>query len=301
MRKSALIAVIACAALGVMLVSAVAQQEESPPVRRQRTEAERAAAAQRSAQNRAALERQFGVEGQPATEGQPFRGGQPAVGGQRDNPFGEAAQGRFGGSRTRRPEAQEVAAPAAPGRAVQIELLMVELSADAKEAKAAIDLGGTADEIRSRIDDLTSKGQVEVLTHIRLSTLEQNPGMFQVGETVPVVTGRQFSGGGGDRGRPFSTASVTYENVGTILTVTPRIDGDDVLVQLAAETSRIVRNPMPEGQAEGDTNVLPPSRSMSTVQSTVRVPRGKYVVAGGGTFTGENGRKELVLLVTAAY
>jgi hypothetical protein len=298
MRKSALIAVFVCAALGAMIVTAVAQQEESPRVRRQRTDAERAVAAQRSAQFRSAIEAQVDEEGQPAAEGQPFRGRQPAVGGQRDNPLGDGGDSRFG-TRSRRAEVQAVAAPASPGRAVTIELLMVELSADAKDAKAAIDLGASADDIRLTVEKLAGEGKLQLVSHIRLSTLEQLPATFQVGEMVPVVTGRQVVSGGGRGGSPFTAASVSYENVGTIVSVTPGIDGDDAILEITAEKSRVENQQMPE--TDDASTPLPPRRSTSTVRSTVRVSNGSYVVAGGATFAGEDGRKEMLVLVTAKF
>ena len=296
MRKSALFAVVVCAALGAIIVTAVAQEEESPRVRRQRTDAERAVAAQRSAQFRSAIEAQVDEEGQPAAEGQPFRGRQPAVGGQRDNPLGDGGDSRFG-TRSRRAEVQAVAAPASPGRAVTIELLMVELSADAKDAKAAIDLGASADDIRLTVEKLAGEGKLQLVSHIRLSTLEQLPATFQVGEMVPVVTGRQVVGGG--RGGVATAASVSYENVGTIVSVTPGIDGDDAILEITAEKSRVENQQLPE--TDDASTPLPPRRSTSTVRSTVRVPHGSYVVAGGATFAGEDGRKEMLVLVTARF
>jgi type II secretory pathway component HofQ len=297
MLKSALFAVVVCAALGAMIVTAVAQQEDAPRQGSQRTEADREAAAERAARFRAAREaQQQGEEGQPAAEGQPFRGRQPAVGGQRENPLGDGGDSRFG-TRSRRAEVQAVAAPASPGRAVTIELLMVELSADAKDAKAAIDLGASADDIRLTVEKLAGEGKLQLVSHIRLSTLEQLPATFQVGEMVPVVTGRQVVGGG--RGGVATAASVSYENVGTIVSVTPGIDGDDAILEITAEKSRVENQQMPE--TDDASTPLPPRRSTSTVRSTVRVPNGSYVVAGGATFAGDDGRKEMLVLVTARF
>ena len=299
MRKSALFAVVVCAALGAMIVTAVAQQEEAPRQGSQRTEADREAAAERAARFRAAREaQQQDIEEQPDAEAPAFRRGPSTTRVQREGGFGSSSSAQFG-SRGSRGQAQEVAAPAAPGRAVQIELLMVELSADAKDAKAAIDLGASADDIRLSVEKLAGEGKLQLVSHIRLSTLEQLPATFQVGEMVPVVTGRQVVGGGGRGGSPFTAASVSYENVGTIVSVTPGIDGDDAILEITAEKSRVENQQMPE--TDDASTPLPPRRSTSTVRSTVRVPNGSYVVAGGATFAGEDGRKEMLVLVTARF
>ena len=300
MRKSALFAVVVCAALGAIIVTAVAQEEEAPRQGSQRTEADReAAAAQRAARFRAAREaQQQGIEEQPDAEAPAFRRGPSTTRVQREGGFGSSSSAQFG-SRGSRGQAQEVAAPAAPGRAVQIELLMVELSADAKDAKAAIDLGASTDDIRLSVEKLAGEGKLQLVSHIRLSTLEQLPATFQVGEMVPVVTGRQVAAGGGRGGSPFTAASVSYENVGTIVSVTPGIDGDDAILEITAEKSRVENQQMPE--TDDASTPLPPRRSTSTVRSTVRVRNRSYVVAGGATFAGDDGRKEMLVLVTARF
>jgi hypothetical protein len=159
-------------------------------------------------------------------------------------------------------------APAA-GQLVSIEVLLADAigpAADGSEITAA------------KIIELDKQGKLAAASRIKLSIVENVPGLATYGETTPLVSGRQdFAGGqfgGGGRGG----SSYSMQNLGTTVQATARIEEDGkILVELSVERSRLA----PAKPAEGDAAPLPRQLLNHSTRTTVRVASGQSVLVGG--------------------
>ena len=191
------------------------------------------------------------------------------------NPFDRFQRGRAAAA----PEPQRA------GRLVSVEVVIADvLGDDAAEMTA------------ERLAELEKAGQVASLSRLRLSALENVPSVVQFGERVAVVTGRSNFGGG--RG---SQEMVSQENLGTVVSVTARVEPDQsVVMELSAEVTRLAPTP---ARAEGDNAERAteyPKTTTLMAKSTLRIPPGKAVVAGGKTTKSAEGTTQTWVLVSAS-
>lgn len=93
-----------------------------------------------------------------------------------------------------------------------------------------------------------------------VTVLDNRAAHIQVGERTPVRTIDLGATGGGTNGQAFPRATVSYQNTGVILNVTPHVTGNQVLLELHAERSNIATAPSDLGitfqTQESDTQVL---------------------------------------------
>lgn len=179
---------------------------------------------------------------------------------------------------------------------IALDVVIVELSGKVQAGK--LQQGdATGDEISKRIAELEKQGKLTSISRFHLSTLENQKALIQIGERVPVTTGVQrFSSraSGGNTGR-----SVSYQDTGSIVSATARIESDDrIVVELNIEQSRLKKSDLaPEG---GDKKVAvfdPPKTSTLTVQSTVILRNGKAMLLGGRRrFVGASGSHTMILV-----
>ncbi len=112
-----------------------------------------------------------------------------------------------------------------------------------------------------------------------LLVLDQQPGQFQFGLQQATITGTAQTAFG-------QTNSIQYQNVGTIVKLTPRVGPDDaVTLEIEVNHSHLGRSE--EGtpiavSKEGETIRTPVIASIST-QTRLRVPDGQTVVVSGQT------------------
>ncbi len=128
----------------------------------------------------------------------------------------------------------------------------------------------------------------------RVLTLDNQPALIQLGQRVPRVAGVSKSAAAG------TAQSVTLDNVGLILGVTPRINVKEgtVVLQVNAEDSQL--GPENEGvplSATGDKAVRSPRIDTVVVQTTVMIPDGKTIILGSIARQGKTD-KELVIILT---
>jgi len=111
----------------------------------------------------------------------------------------------------------------------------------------------------------------------------------QLGERVPVVSGRALAGGRGGsllRGEgqeqpagPRFAISYTIEDIGTIISVNPRVEvGGSVVLNLRIEKSRLSE---PDAAAANADDARRPKTVSFRGQSTVRIPAGEPVFVEG--------------------
>jgi type II secretory pathway component GspD/PulD (secretin) len=169
------------------------------------------------------------------------------------------------------------------GRLIAVEVVIADVVGEAKEMTT------------EQLAELEKAGNVTSLSRLHLSALENNPSVVQFGERVSLVTGRTSFGGRG------SQDMLSQENLGTMVSVTARVEPDQsIVMELNAELTRLAPvAPRPEGE-NADRPVELPRTNTLTTKSTLRIPPGKSVVAGGKTAKTEHGTTQTWILVSAA-
>lgn len=179
------------------------------------------------------------------------------------------------------------------GRAVLVEVLIAHVSGDVKdEPGAKVDWS-------QRLAQWERDGRVAALARVRLATLDQLQASVQIGERVPVVVGSMRLPSSprrepGTDAAPATARSYRVENVGTLVTATPRIDEGSVLLDLKVEQSRLAA---PGPDSGGDA---PPSVQNVSAKTSVRIPAGQTVLAGEAQTAGKESPGRTFILVSAA-
>ncbi|PID55075.1 MAG: type II secretion system protein GspD [Gammaproteobacteria bacterium] len=121
------------------------------------------------------------------------------------------------------------------------------------------------------LNALQQQTNANVLSTPSLLTLDNEEATITVGQEVPFVTG-SYTSTGNNASNPFQT--VTRENVGVILKVTPHInDGDSVVLDIEQEVSSVSETAT--GSANG------PTTNERKIQTKVLATDGATVVLGG--------------------
>ena len=170
-------------------------------------------------------------------------------------------------------------------------------------------------DIQASINALKGRTAVEVISAPKIMALDNHQARLQVGDQVPVIsqTGQSTS----SAGAPIIN-SVSYESTGVILSVTPRISGDDrILLDISQEVSSV---------AETTTSGIDSPTIQQRMLSTTLILENGGVAALGGlistsksksdsgmpylkdapllgqlfrTNTNKGNRTELIVLITA--
>jgi type II secretory pathway component GspD/PulD (secretin) len=196
-----------------------------------------------------------------------------------------------GGARGRAPAAER-----GSGAIVAIEVLMADVGPLEKGEVLPDD-----QDVAARIRDLEKQGKLARITRTRLTTLSEQTAMIQFGERSAVATGRTVRGGGGAFGGPGGggepSTSYSYQNMGTLVNVVPRVDGGNVVLECSVESSRLApRKPAadkPEGAIE------PVGMETISAKSTVQVKSGETVLLASKQQTSAEGTTRTYVLVTA--
>ena len=125
---------------------------------------------------------------------------------------------------------------------------------------------------------LAQKSRVDILQRPQIMTLDNQPAFIQVGQRVPRITGVSNNATTGN------TNSITLDNVGLILGITPRISPDGLVVMeidverssLESDTTGIPIYTSPTGQV-----IRSPIIDATTAQTTVSAMSDQTVVIGG--------------------
>ncbi|MGI8978772.1 MAG: secretin N-terminal domain-containing protein [Pirellulaceae bacterium] len=168
------------------------------------------------------------------------------------------------------------------GRLITVEVIVAETPV----------VGNSKEMTAEKIAELEKAGKLISQSRCWVSLVENQRSQLQFGERVSVVVGRVNVGGRGMQ------ESMAYENVGTKLSMVGRIDGDSILVQMELDQTRLIP---PPAKADGDAgeSVARPHTATTSYQSTLTIPPGKTVVAGGKETQTENGKVQTWLLVSA--
>jgi type II secretory pathway component GspD/PulD (secretin) len=180
------------------------------------------------------------------------------------------------------------------GRTIAFDILFADLGAD----KAGGEM--TA----AKILELDKQGQLDASMRIKLSVVENTPGMVQFGETVGVATGRQNVGGFGDRGGfggdRGGTTVFSRQSLGVVVTVTARAENDaTVVAEVSAERSRLA--PRKAADADDAAAASEPQKILTTTsRTTIRAASGEPVILGGQQTSGDQAAQTYIVLTATA-
>lgn len=124
---------------------------------------------------------------------------------------------------------------------------------------------------------LRESRRVDVLSRPQIRTLDNQPAYIQVGQRVPRIVGSTVNQNG-------QSNSVTLENVGLILGVTPRVSPDGtVVMEIDAEKSALgpEQEGIPVAVSVDGTVIRSPRVDTTTAQATVSAADGETIVLGG--------------------
>jgi hypothetical protein len=181
----------------------------------------------------------------------------------------------------RRPASDEHAAPPAgpTGVPLEFQIFIVERAVNPADAKAEAPAA-------KEIMEWVKQGQATSVQRLKLATIENNQGRVQFGEQAPMVTSRSVRGGrpegggfGGGGGFPM-TESISYMDLGTMLTVTARCEGQrDIIAQIDLQRSSFAPTKAAE-KPEGQDPMVPttPRKLSSTLSTCVRLVAEEPVV-----------------------
>src|SRR5262249_37932028 len=117
-------------------------------------------------------------------------------------------------------------------RQVVVEVLIVEAAAKADKGLDAKELTGPADKVLAGLKALSAKGRGS-FKRVRLRGLEHRPASAVVRASTPYAVGAVRAGRGGG-----VSHTISYRDLGTSVTVTPRVTaGDAIVVDLRLEDS----------------------------------------------------------------
>jgi len=169
--------------------------------------------------------------------------------------------------------------------------------------------------IQAAVRALGSRTAVEVVSAPKIIAIDNRTAHLQVGDQVPVVTQSSRSTQNGDS--PI-VSSVDYRSTGVILTVTPRVTGEDqLLLEVNQEVSNVARtvtsgidSPTIQQRRfesalvlhDGGTVALGGLISTTRTKGDGGVPVLKDVPGVGALFKSQSnnvGRSELIVLLTA--
>jgi len=131
---------------------------------------------------------------------------------------------------------------------------------------------------------LQNQGRLEVLSRPEILAHDNVQAEINIGQRVPIPTDTRITEGGD------VISSITYENVGTILTVTPRINPDGfVRMDISPEISAISSS-----SVEISPGVAAPIIDRRVANTTVTVKDGHTIVLGGLITTSDDVRERKV-------
>jgi len=182
-------------------------------------------------------------------------------------------------------------ADAGAARMVMIEVLI----ADLRHGEAAKgDVGDLPSDPKARIQQLDKAGKLDSLTRVKLTTIDGQKASLHVGQRVARITGSTRTPGG-------QLNSITMENVGLMLGVTPQIRRDGLVV-MSIDIERSQPGPAEAGPviskpADGEAIHAVPMETLTT-ETTISAHSGQGVVVGMQETKRQTRQSELLIIVT---
>ena len=179
---------------------------------------------------------------------------------------------------------------------IRLEVVMGDVPTTDLPAKA----GAKADreEVRASVVAAEeAQKNMEILFHAQLTTLDNQPASLQVGRRESTITSVNVSPMG-------QASSVTPQNLGTMLRITPRANSDGVVaMNVDVEDSRLA--PANEGAPIFVPNKGEPIRAPIVenlvVQSTIKVANGQTVLLCDMSRPAKNGKQRVILVTVHVF
>jgi general secretion pathway protein D len=154
--------------------------------------------------------------------------------------------------------------------------------------------------VRRRLAALAGSGQLRILNRAQVTTLDNQPAFIHVGRRIPVPRSTATTAAGA------RTMSMSYEDTGVIVGVTPRISrGGRVAMEINVEKSGLgstARGGNPGGSPGGAPDpgnvARPPQNDSIRLQTTVNLADGESTVIGGLAVESQPRQSRLVIMVT---
>jgi type II secretory pathway component GspD/PulD (secretin) len=171
---------------------------------------------------------------------------------------------------------------------VTLDVLLIEHQTEGEEYQ------GAASQTAAALLELEKQGKLDSVTRVRLSSVGGRKALVQLGERVPVETARNRGGFGGRGGEGGFTSSYTFEQIGTLISATPRVEeGGGLVVDVQVERSRLADVPKTSSEAQQEDPIARRKIVSLVCQSTVRLKPGEptlvdsYQTAADKQATGE--------------
>jgi type II secretory pathway component GspD/PulD (secretin) len=190
-----------------------------------------------------------------------------------------------------------------PARTVHVEVFLVEPAATGEvggeKGLEAAELSGPAGDVLTKLRDLQRRGLLAGVKRVQFNAVERQDAQVKVSENRPHVTAVYAGARGGFGG---TTQSITYQEVGTLVSVKPEVGGDGVAaLDLRIEDSRVqtpASNPTVGPDEKGEP-VKAANFVTASFEGRVRVPLGQAVLAEGMRSSSKSGEGQLLILVAA--
>lgn len=150
-------------------------------------------------------------------------------------------------------------------RTITLEIVIGKTQ-DSITPEQAAQLSGPSEKVAAFVGELESSGRISVIDRIRLTTLENQKALVQAGKNAPVATGQTFESRSGPR-----QTSYLRENVGTLISVVARADGDAVMAELEIEKSQLEQR---AGDSAPGDPFVPPAKEIMQSRANVRIGNG---------------------------
>jgi hypothetical protein len=203
-----------------------------------------------------------------------------------------------GPPRIARPSSALTGAPAEAGKLIGFEVTIVEHAGALSGQKGK-------PPTPAQIAELEKDPKNSTIQRLQLVVLENVESRLQLGESAPTVTSRTVrsrDGGGGFGGAGFPTSeSITYMDVGTLLSITARVETDGKIIANVhvARTNLAPSKPSEKTDGQESTAINYPRKLTSTISTTARIAPGEGVVLAAQQSQGGGSPSEMWMLVTA--
>lgn len=137
-------------------------------------------------------------------------------------------------------------------------------------------LSASSDSVNVLVRALAARRNVRVLSRPSITVMDGQIAEIQVGQVVPVTDGASIGANGN------VVPTITRDNAGIILTVTPRISVEgQVVMEVAAEKSQYTGQGVTILTDSNGGEVTSPVKDIATASTTVKVPDAQTIVLGG--------------------
>lgn len=150
-------------------------------------------------------------------------------------------------------------------RTIALEIVIGKIQ-DSITPEQAAQLSGPSEKVAAFVRELESSGRIGAIDRIRLTTLENQKTLVQAGKNAPVAAGQTLDPRGGPR-----QTSYQRENVGTLISVVARADGDAVMAELEIEKSQLEQR---AGDSAPGDPFVPAATEIMQSRANVRIGNG---------------------------